>query len=38
MTLFARVEPADPLFDRVLRNLFGGEPDPLTERLLREGG
>jgi uncharacterized protein (DUF1810 family) len=34
MTLFARADPAESLFRRVLEKYFGGVPDPATERLL----
>ena len=34
MTLFARVQPADPVFQQVLDAYFGGEPDRVTERML----
>jgi uncharacterized protein (DUF1810 family) len=30
MTLFARVDPGEPVFQEALRKYFGGEPDPLT--------
>jgi uncharacterized protein (DUF1810 family) len=33
MTLFARADPAEPLFGEVLERFYG-EPDPETERLL----
>jgi uncharacterized protein (DUF1810 family) len=35
MTLFARAAPDESLFTTVLGDFFGGEPDPLTEELLR---
>jgi uncharacterized protein (DUF1810 family) len=35
MTLFARADPGQPLFDAVLARFYAGERDPLTERLLR---
>jgi uncharacterized protein (DUF1810 family) len=34
MTLFARADPGEPLFERVLERYFGGAPDAATERLL----
>ena len=34
MTLFARADPANPVFGRVLDAYFDGEPDEATERLL----
>jgi uncharacterized protein (DUF1810 family) len=34
MTLFARADPANPLFRRVLDTYFAGAPDQDTERLL----
>jgi uncharacterized protein (DUF1810 family) len=34
MTLFARAAPEDELFPAVLARLFGGVPDPETNRLL----
>jgi uncharacterized protein (DUF1810 family) len=34
MTLFARAEPKEPIFARLLERFFGGEADPQTERLL----
>jgi uncharacterized protein (DUF1810 family) len=34
MTLFARADPANPLFQEVLDAYFGGTPDEATERLL----
>ncbi len=34
MTLFGVAEPAEPVFHAVLDRCFGGEPDPLTLRLL----
>jgi uncharacterized protein (DUF1810 family) len=34
MTLFARADPANPVFGRVLEAYFGGVPDDATERLL----
>ena len=36
MTLFASVAPAGSLFDQALARFFAGQPDPLTERLLRQ--
>ncbi|MGI9009257.1 MAG: DUF1810 domain-containing protein [Streptosporangiaceae bacterium] len=34
MTLFHRADPAQPVFADVLERLYGGEPDPATDRLL----
>jgi uncharacterized protein (DUF1810 family) len=34
MTLFARAAPDEPVFEAVLAQYFGGEPDPETERRL----
>ncbi len=34
MTLFHRADPGQPVFAQVLEQYYGGEPDPLTERLL----
>jgi uncharacterized protein (DUF1810 family) len=34
MTLFARADPGNPVFGRVLDAYFGGVPDDATERLL----
>jgi uncharacterized protein (DUF1810 family) len=34
MTLFARADPANPVFGQVLDAYFGGVPDDATERLL----
>jgi uncharacterized protein (DUF1810 family) len=34
MTLFARADPGEPLFRRVLEHCFGGQPDPETDALL----
>ena len=34
MTLFSRVEGADPVFAQVLDEFFDGEPDPLTLQML----
>jgi uncharacterized protein (DUF1810 family) len=34
MTLFARADPDDATYAEVLAAFFGGEPDPVTERLL----
>jgi len=36
MTLFAALEGADPVFQRVLDKFFGGEPDEKTFQLLRQ--
>ena len=38
MTLFARADPANPRFRRVLDAYFAGVPDEATERLLEPGG
>jgi uncharacterized protein (DUF1810 family) len=35
MTLFARADPAEPLFKAVLDRFYAGEPDPATDRQLR---
>jgi uncharacterized protein (DUF1810 family) len=37
MTLFARADPANPVFRRVLDGYFGAVPDEATERLLAAG-
>jgi uncharacterized protein (DUF1810 family) len=34
MTLFGHADPGEPLFGAVLGQYFGGEPDPLTDRLV----
>jgi len=34
MTLFAAVDPVEPIFRRVLNRCFGGEEDPVTRQLL----
>ena len=34
MTLFARADGADPVFDQVLQRYFGGAPDPATAQRL----
>ena len=34
MTLFARAAPGEPVFADVLAQWYGGEADPVTERLL----
>jgi uncharacterized protein (DUF1810 family) len=34
MTLFHRADPGEPLFGQVLAQYFGGQPDPVTDRLL----
>ncbi len=34
MTLFLRADPSDPAFQAVLDKYFGGQPDPVTDRLL----
>ncbi|WP_044002230.1 DUF1810 domain-containing protein [Hymenobacter swuensis] len=36
MTLFAALEGADPVFQRVLDKFFGGEPDEKTRQILRQ--
>jgi len=33
-TLFARADPGEPVFARILERFFGGEPDPATEQQL----
>jgi uncharacterized protein (DUF1810 family) len=38
MTLFARADPADEVFGRVIDAYFGGVADEATERLLGLGG
>lgn len=38
MTLFAHVDPGEPVYRQVLERFYGGEPDPLTEELLVNGG
>ncbi|HEX5909936.1 MAG TPA: DUF1810 domain-containing protein [Thermoleophilaceae bacterium] len=35
MTLFARADPGDPTFTRVLGRYFGGDADPATDQRLR---
>ena len=35
MTLFALAAPGEALFDQVLEQYFGGEPDEATLRLAR---
>jgi len=37
MTLFAAASPTAAVFADVLRQYFGGEPDPLTTELLAKG-
>ena len=37
MTLFAQVNPAEPVFDCALNKYFGGQPDSATLKLLRQG-
>jgi uncharacterized protein (DUF1810 family) len=37
MTLFARADPANPLFGEVLDKYFAGLPDAATDRLLESG-
>ena len=34
MTLFARTDPREPVFDAVLARFFDAEPDPATDALL----
>jgi uncharacterized protein (DUF1810 family) len=34
MTLFARADPAEPLFERVLAKYFQSQPDPATDQRL----
>jgi uncharacterized protein (DUF1810 family) len=36
MTLFAAAAPEEPIFNAALEKFFGGKPDPLTIKLLRE--
>ena len=38
MTLFARVDPTNPVFREVLEAYFEGVPDGVTERLVASGG
>jgi uncharacterized protein (DUF1810 family) len=38
MTLFARADPTNPLFRRVLDDYFGGVADEATESRLSSGG
>ncbi len=38
MTLFRHAEPDEPVFSSVLRQYFGGVPDPVTERLVSQAG
>ena len=38
MTLFATAAPGETIFQTALEKFFGGEPDPVTVRLLREAG
>jgi uncharacterized protein (DUF1810 family) len=38
MTLFRHAAPHEPVFGSVLRQYFGGVPDPATERLISQGG
>ncbi len=38
MTLFRRADPAQPVFDAVLRLFFDGTPDPMTEQLIGPPG
>jgi uncharacterized protein (DUF1810 family) len=35
MTLFARADPTNPVFQHVLDAYFAGKPDPATDRLLQ---
>ena len=34
MTLFARADPAEPLFEQVLGAFYGGDGDPATDRII----
>jgi uncharacterized protein (DUF1810 family) len=34
VTLFLRAAPAEPVFARLLRQYFDGDPDPATDRLI----
>ena len=36
MTLFARADPGEPLFTRVLERFYGGDEDAATVALLGE--
>lgn len=36
MTLFLRAQPDEQLFRNAIDTFFGGEPDPLTDRLLAD--
>jgi uncharacterized protein (DUF1810 family) len=38
MTLFARADPSEPLFERVLDRFYGGAFDELTDERLRAAG
>ena len=38
MTLFARADPANPVFGEVLDAYFGGVPDDATDRLINAAG
>ena len=38
MTLFARVDPGNPVFRELLDAYYGGVPDEATDRLLTETG
>ena len=38
MTLFARADPANPVFGEVLEAYFGGVPDHATDRLIQATG
>jgi uncharacterized protein (DUF1810 family) len=38
MTLFARADPANPVFRQVLDDYFAGAPDEATDRLIERGG
>ena len=37
MTLFALADPDEPVFGQVLEQYYGGRPDELTHKALREG-
>jgi uncharacterized protein (DUF1810 family) len=38
MTLFARADPANPLFEQVIDTFFDGEPDRFTDQRLQATG